>query len=241
MAISAGVAVAVGVGAQGYFGNKSSKKAARAAREAAERLRQAKIRAVSYQTPYEASGRTGLNALTGLLTGQQSDQKGNLSTLSSEDRAALFQKSPGYQFRLNQAQEALEASQAARRGLLSGGAARELSQFTQGIASDEYGSYINQLQGLSNIGQGAANTISNIEIGAGSQMANYAQQAGMAMANRDANLGNAIAGGASAFAGLAGRQAGASQAARTGSGGGAGGPGVFSNYNMPGTTLTSNY
>jgi len=195
MAITGGVALmAGGMGAQGYFGNKSSKRAARAARDAAYQLRLAKDRAIGYHRPYEASGRTGLNSLTGLLTGYQSDDKGNLTQLDEQSRSDLFQKSPGYQFRIDEAQKALQGSQAAKGGLLSGGAMREMNAYTQGIASDEYGTYINQLQGLAGIGQQSAGAMGNIELGAGTQIANYAQQEGMAYANRDAMLGNTIGG-----------------------------------------------
>lgn len=248
MAISGGI-VSIGAGSavQGYFGNKSSKRAARAAREAAERLRQAKIRAIGFHTPYETSGRAGLNVLTGLLTGQQSDQKGNLTTLGEQERADLFQKSPGYQFRLSEAQKALEGSQAARGNLFSGGAGRELSAYTQGIASNEYGSYINQLQNLAGVGQQAATSIGNIEIGAGSQIANYVQQEGNAIANRDAQLGNNIGGALSQIGGIA-----LGRGLSGGSGGGSGQSGfsstsgggnynnnVFSGYNAPNTTLNA--
>lgn len=195
MAITGGIALmAGGMGTQSYFGNKSSKKAARAARDAAYQLRLAKNRAIGYHKPYETSGRTGLNSLTGLLTGYQSDDKGNLTQLDEQSRSDLFQKSPGYQFRIDEAQKALQGSQAAKGGLLSGGAMKEMNAYTQGIASDEYGSYINQLQGLAGIGQQSAAAMANAELGAGAQIANYAQQEGMHYANRDAMLGNTIGG-----------------------------------------------
>ena len=195
MAITGGAALLVGgMGVQAHFGNKSSKKAAKAARDAAYQLRLAKNRAIGYHKPYEASGRTGLNSLTGLLTGYQSDDKGNLTQLDDQTREDLFQKSPGYQFRIDEAQKALQGSQAAKGGLLSGGAMKEMNAYTQGIASDEYGTYINQLQGLAGMGQQSATAMSNAELGAGNQIANYTQQEGMAYANRDAMLGNTIGG-----------------------------------------------
>jgi len=254
VAIVGGAAIVGGMGASGYFGNKSSKRAARAQREAAYQYRLAQGRALKYQKPYEAGGRTGFNALTGLLTGQQADAKGNLTTLNEQDRANLFQKSPGYQFRLESAQNALQASQAARGGLFSGGAMKEMNKYTQGIASDEYGNYINQLSGLAGMGQNAANNMSQIEVGGAAPLAGFAQQEGMAYANRDAQMGNMIGGGLQQIGGqlLGGGLSGMSGGGKTGGGMGGGGMGqsnfssagggqynnsVFSGANMPNTNL----
>jgi len=195
MAITGGViAIGAGMGTQSYFGSKSAKKAKKAAQAAALELRQSKNRAIGYQQPYYKSGTGGLNALSGLLTGTQYDAQGNPTTLNEQQRSDLFQKSPGYQFRLEQAQNALTASQAAKGGLLSGGAMKEMSAYTQGIASDEYGSYINQLAGLAGMGQQAATNMGNYEIGAGSQIAGYTQQAGMAGAQHSQNMGDLFGG-----------------------------------------------
>lgn len=200
-----GGSLLAGAGVSSYFGNKSSKRAARAAREAAAQLQMAKNRALEYNKPYYQSGNLALSPLTGLLTGQQYDvATGQTQNLSPEQRLALFQTSPGYQFRLDQATKSLQASQAARGGLLSGGAAKELTQYSQGIASDEYGNYINNLMGLAGIGQNAATTMGNIEIGAGSQIAGYNQAEGLARAQGYANQGSAISGAFNQIAGLGG-------------------------------------
>jgi hypothetical protein len=45
---------------------------------------------------------------------------------------------PGYLFRIRSGQQALEGSAAARGGLLSGGAARRLTEFGQELGSQEY-------------------------------------------------------------------------------------------------------
>jgi hypothetical protein len=244
-----------GMATQGYFANKSSKKAARAANDAYGQMMRARQEALSYQRPYEAGGRGGFNVLTGLLTGQQYDQSGNVSsTLNPEEQAKLFQKSPGYQFRLEQAQNALTASQAAKGGLLSGGAMKEMNAYTQGIASDEYGNYINQLSGLAGMGQQAANNMSNITTGMASQMAGYTQEAGMAMANRDAQMGNVIGGGLSQVGGQllgmglsgGGKTGGGMTGSSSGSGfssvgGGQFNNSVFSGTNMPNTNLNSKW
>jgi hypothetical protein len=51
---------------------------------------------------------------------------------------------PGYQFRVQQGQEGVENSQAARGGALSGNALRGIEAFRQGLGSQEYGNVYNR-------------------------------------------------------------------------------------------------
>lgn len=71
-----------------------------------------------------------------------------------------FRNDPGYQFRLEQGQQALERSQAARGGLLSGRALRETQELGQGLADQSYQDAYNrwlqkQRQGVGVAGQQA--------------------------------------------------------------------------------------
>lgn len=202
VAIGGAALVGGGMATQGYFANKSSKRAARAANDAYGKLIEARGRAIEYQKPYEASGRTGLNQLTQLLTGNIIDQKGQTTgTLTPEQRLAMFQTSPGYQFRLQQGQNSIQNLLASKGGLKSGAAMRALEEYAQGTASSEYGNQIGYLTNLANIGQNSANMLSNIEMQSGGAGAAYVQQAGMAMANRDAQMGNIFGGGMSQIGG----------------------------------------
>lgn len=112
------------------------------------------------------------------------------------------QNDPGYAFRLQQGQQALERSAAARGGLLTGGTAKDLANYQQGLASQEYGNvydralnnyktnqntfYTNQnnlynrLMGVTGVGQNAANTLT----GAGSNSANNISGIDMNSANQ---------------------------------------------------------
>jgi hypothetical protein len=49
-----------------------------------------------------------------------------------------FTKDPGYDFRMNEGQKAIERSAAARGGLQTGGTLKALTQYGQGFASNEY-------------------------------------------------------------------------------------------------------
>lgn len=198
-AVAIGGAALIGGGmvTQGYFANKSAKKASKAQANAMDtylaQMRQGRDRALSYQQPYEQAGRQGLNLLTQYLTGNPAEVQQRL------------EQTPGYQFRLSQGQTAMQNLLASKGGLKSGGAMKALEEFAQGTASQEFGNQVGYLQGLAGIGQNAATTMSNAELFAGSNMASAAQQGilgqGMAMANRDAQMGNIIGGGMSQIGG----------------------------------------
>ncbi len=134
--------------------------------------------------PYQQQGGAGMSTLSGLLTGQQYDKEsGELKTLSQQERDALFQKSPGYAFRLGEGQKALEYSQAARGGLFSGAATKELGNYNQGMASEEYGNYINQLANLAGMGQNAASTQASLGVSGTQGGANVYLESLMGSAN----------------------------------------------------------
>lgn len=95
-----------------------------------------------------------------------------------------WQTSPGYEFRLQQALEAQEASAGARGGLFSGAAIQGREALAQGIASDEYTNVYNRLAAIAGIGQTGvsqgvqAGSIAANQMGAGLQNIGAAQAAG---------------------------------------------------------------
>jgi len=192
-AVAIGGAALVGGGmvTQGYFGNKSSKRAAKAQGSAMNayltQMRQGRDKALSYYKPYEEAGRSGLCLLQQYLTGDPAATQNRL------------EQSPGYQFRLNQGQNSIQNLLASKGGLKSGAAMKALEEYAQGTASQEFGNQVNYLQNFANMGQQSATGMANAELFAGSNMANASQQGilgqGMAMANRDAQMGNIIGGG----------------------------------------------
>lgn len=103
----------------------------------------------------------------------------------SPNTAGFFQ-SPDYQFNLDQGQQAIDRSAAARGGLLSGSAVKSGQRFASGLASREFGSYVDRLMqqaGLGSTGIGAsaaaganaANNISAANINAGNARASAYQ------------------------------------------------------------------
>jgi hypothetical protein len=96
-----------------------------------------------------------------------------------------YTKTPGYDFRLQQGQDSMEAGAAARGGLYSGAAMQDLMKFGQDYGSNEYGNYLSRLGARADTGMNAA-----------TMNAQSAQQSAGNMSNALGNAGNAAAAGA---------------------------------------------
>lgn len=127
---------------------------------------------------------------------------GGFGSLSKSFGASDFQTDPGYQFRMDEANKALQRSQAAKGGLLSGAAAKELTRYNQGAASDEYmnaynrfntnqSNLYNKLAGLSGTGQQAANTLGTLGQNTATNVGNNMMAAGNAQAAGQVGAANA--------------------------------------------------
>lgn len=231
--MGAGAAIASGIAGIGgmFAGNKAASAQRAAAGSANRRLAAGKEEAIGFLDPYEQSGRAALSPLTALLTGQKyDDATGKMVDVSEQERMANFFQSPGYKFKFGQGMSAIEKSQAARGNLLSGGAPKELINYAQGMASDEYGTFINQLMQQAGMGQNAATSQGNYAMNAASNMANMDYNAGMANANKYSNLSNAAFG--MAGLGMQGAMFGGGGVAPPSSAGGGGGGRYNSAYNL---------
>lgn len=156
--------------------------------------------------PYQQAGLSGLAQLQSAMP-----------QLTSQFNMSDFQQDPGYQFQLQQGNQALQQSAAAKGQLNSGGTLKALDQYSQGLASQDYQDAYNRftqsqqqnygmLSGLANYGQTA-----NGQIASAGQ--NYANQ----VSSNDMALGNASAsaqiGQANRVSGLIGQGAGVGVAA----------------------------
>ena len=93
-------------------------------------------------TPYNTTGQQSTNSLAGLLAPGGSLTQGYGSFTAPT--AAQAQATPGYQFQLQQGMNALQNSAAARGGLLSTGNEKNIENYAQGVASENYGNTYNQ-------------------------------------------------------------------------------------------------
>jgi hypothetical protein len=201
-------AVVVGSVASGYMSSQAAKSAARTQAEASDRAIAAQQAGLSEQqaisAPYVDTGTKALNQLSAMT------QPGGRLAQDYTPTLESLQMDPGYGFRFREGIKGLNASAAARGGLISGNALRAATAYGQEMGSQEYGNAYTRAQNLfqmnrnnlvdplkflsaqgqaaaagqaANIGQGAANT-ANLITGAGNAMA--AGQVGSANAYANA-------------------------------------------------------
>lgn len=173
---------AIGAGAAGSAADKQ----AAASQYATDMQRQMYDQTRADQQPWRDAGAKALS--------QMSDPD-----FQKSFTAADFQQDPGYQFRMQQGQDAIERSAAARGGLQSGGTLKAINEYGQNFASNEYGNAYNR---FNNDRTTRFNRLSSIA-GAGQTATNEVSQAGQnfgAQAGQNA-IGAANAQGAAGIAG----------------------------------------
>ncbi|MGH9666933.1 MAG: hypothetical protein ACRD9L_21120 [Bryobacteraceae bacterium] len=93
---------------------------------------------LGYVQPYQAGGAQAVTTLSSLLAPG--------GDFNKTPTMADLQIDPGFDFRLQQGQQALERSAAARGSVLGGGALKSLTRYAQGTASDEYAKAFDRFQ-----------------------------------------------------------------------------------------------
>lgn len=122
--------------------------------------------------------------------GQYQNAIGANGQAGSQAAAAAFQAAPGYQYSLDQALGSVQRSAAARGGLAGGNATSDILNTANGLASQGYQQYVNNLQNSVGINmQGIAGQNAAL-----SNQANASQAYGTNLAGVDTQLGNALNG-----------------------------------------------
>jgi len=190
-----GVATAIVGGAVigGVLTSQASKSAAQTQANAADRATAAQQEALAQQMelqkPFTTAGTTAVNQLSAMT------QPGGEATKQFAYDPFKYQADPGYAFRLKEGMNAMNATAAARGGLISGNALKAGQMYGQEMGSQEYQNSFNRylqnyanaqntfqlnrnnlldpLKFLTNIGQaGASNQAANVGSFGNSQAAN---------------------------------------------------------------------
>ena len=144
---------------------------------------------------YDANGNpTGTGVGSGYLTQQYTPEE----FAKGQD--------PGYQFRLQQGQEATNRMANMGGGMLSGNALKGAQDYTQGLASTEFGNAFNRFQtgrtniyntlaGIAGLGQNMTNTSATASGNAANFVGSTIQNLGAAQASGTVGAANAITGG----------------------------------------------
>lgn len=202
VAAAVGAAAVAGGVASSAMGSKAAGKAADAQKDAA--AQQAQLQWDMYQqqredqAPWRDQGINALNSLA-IRLGLDGGKGGLLDSFSQQD----FEGDPGYQWRIQQGQNGIESSAAARGGLLSGAAAKAISKYNQNFASNEYNNaynrfnqnqanIFNRLAAVAGVGQTATNQLGQAGQNYATNAGNALQYGGAARASGYTNQANAL-------------------------------------------------
>lgn len=150
------------------------------------------------QAPWLAAGNTALNALTPLVTNYKPFDYNSMTA------------DPGYQFRLQQGQQALGHQAAAGGGLVSGQSLKAMQDYAQNSASNEYNNafnryqtqrnaQLNPLQSLAGVGQTTAANLGQAGAANAGAVGNYLTGGAAASAAGQVGSTNALTGGLSTY------------------------------------------
>lgn len=127
------------------------------------------------------------------------------TTVSPQQAFDNFRNYTGYQFRLGEGMKAINSGFAGKGLLQSGAALKSLNNYGQGMASQEFGSYLNALgnqqsmglsaaQATAGVGSGYANSLGNIAMANGANQANAQLAGASAMGGALNSLGTGLSG-----------------------------------------------
>jgi hypothetical protein len=211
----------------GYMGSKAAKQGAQLQADAANYATDVQKEMFDIQNeqyaPYRGAGYSALNQIRSMLPGayktyDESGKETGTATgtdyLTKQFTPADFQANldPSYAWRLSQGQEATNRASNLGGGAIGGNTLKAIQDYSQGLASTEYGNAFNRFQvgrqniyntlaGIAGIGQNAQNTTANLaantagnigQLAVGSAGAQAAGTVGAANA-----WGNALQGGTS--------------------------------------------
>ena len=167
---------------------------ASAAKKAAKSQTQAANNDIAFQTETRDIVRGDFQPYRDIGSNALAGYKYEMGLGDRPDNYAGFQQTPGYQFQLQQGQDSINALAGTRGGLFSGRTLQDLSTFNQGVANQEYGTYMSRLGGLIDTGASAAGMSGNASQNAAAGVSNALAARGNAAAAGAVGVGNAVSG-----------------------------------------------
>ena len=190
--VAAAMVGAAAVGAAGSaYASKQAGKAANTQAASADRASQ--IQQENFEQtrkdlmPYKQAGDTSLSQLMGQMT---PDGYFN-QTYTGQD----IYSDPSYQFRLQQGQDAIQSSAAAKGGLLTGATLKALQNYGQESASQEYSNAYNRFNADQTNRYNRLSNLVGVGQNAAAQVGNAGAQTAQAVANNTMAGANSIAAG----------------------------------------------
>jgi hypothetical protein len=182
MAIGTGAAILGGSVISGALGASSSRSASRSQERATQMATEEQRRQFDLSRqdmmPWLNSGRNAL---------------GQLDDLARGDTSSFF-TDPGYNFARTEGMRGIERSAAARGGATGGNALRALTQFNQGMASQQFGDFYNRTAARAGVGQTTANNLATLGQNSANSISGLLQAGGDARASGIMGQANSIGG-----------------------------------------------
>jgi hypothetical protein len=221
IAVAIGGAAVVG-GVTSIVGNNKAANAQKDALKQSTALEEQQIAEAKRQFDLQRGDLAPYREAGGVALGQIGRGTADGAEFNRKFTQADFVADPGYEFRRSEGQRGVEASAAARGGILSGGALRALSRYNSDFASNEFGrafdryqsdlgNRYNRLAGVAGVGQQAvasgnqaSQNYTNERANSTNNMVNNAQSLGNVRASQYGGNAGAIAGAANTIGGLAG-------------------------------------
>jgi hypothetical protein len=173
----------------GLFSNNSTQQYVDAINKAIQNQKDEYGQSLSLLNPSINAGNTARDYMMAAL--------GLGGNVSKSDALNAFRDSPGYQFGLKTGLNGVQTSAAANGSLFSGGTLKDLNNFGQGYADQQYGNWLGNLSGLASGGTGAAGSAVNASTNEGNNISNLLTGQGAVQAQGNANTSGAITGGLS--------------------------------------------
>lgn len=157
------------------------------------------------------------------------------TTVNPQSAFDAFRNYTGYDFRLKQGLNAVNSGFAGKGLLQSGAALKSLNDYGQGMASAEFGNYLNALGNQQQMGLSAAQATAGVGSGYANSLGTIAMQSGANQANAALAQGQAMGGMVNSLGQIGGRIAGSVLAPKTTPG--IASPGASAGYYNPSTTF----
>lgn len=192
-------ALAVGTVAAGAIAAGAAGSAANTEADASKNASQVQLgmfnQTEANEAPYLAAGGNALTALeSGIGIGPGTNNTGT-GPLNAPFTMADFQNSPGYQFQLQQGENAVLNNASATGGVNSGNTLKALTQYGQGVANQDYWNAYNAYTTAQNQKFGQLQTLAGSGQNAAANLGALGAQTGASVGNNIVNAGNASAAG----------------------------------------------
>ena len=163
------------------------------------------------QAPWRTQGSAAVNSLGDLMGTSGNTGTNGYGSLNQKFNGSMMNQDDGYQFRLQQGQNALNRSAASKGSSLSGGTLKALNDYNQGAASQEYQNAYNRyntdqtntynrLSSLAGLGQTSVNNTSQAGQNYANQSGQYSLYSGNANASATMSSANAWGSGLNTLA-----------------------------------------